>query len=160
MQILRDRVAHVGTGGETRTWRTPFLSALPLLLAAGLLSACGGDPGSLSGTSMGDAGRMRPDSIGGTVWQDGDGDGTISDGETGTAGSEVSLWQDTDGDGVCDPADQQVATATTETDGSFLFEGLAAGSYCVQAGAGAAGTMSAVVVLAAGGSQVVNVPLP
>ncbi len=69
--------------------------------------------------------------IGDWVWNDADGDGTQDAGEVGIAG--VTLDLATAGpDGLCGTADDAVVTSTTTgADGSYLFTGLPAGSYCV-----------------------------
>jgi uncharacterized repeat protein (TIGR01451 family) len=71
-------------------------------------------------------------SIGDFVWKDLDGDG-IQDGgsETGIPDITVSLYED-DGDGVYEfGIDALVVTATTNSEGAYLFEYLPAGDYLV-----------------------------
>ncbi|MFQ8433596.1 SdrD B-like domain-containing protein [Amaricoccus sp. W119] len=74
-----------------------------------------------------DAGLVETDggdaSIGDTVWYDTNGDGLLSDGETGAAGVTVELL-DSDGD--------VVATTTTNAAGGYVFEDLDAGDYGVR----------------------------
>lgn len=72
-----------------------------------------------------DAGLVAPDPmtgvIGDRVWLDADGDGVQDPGEAGLAGVAVALLAG----GVA------VATTTTDADGLYRFEGLAAGAYDV-----------------------------
>ena len=67
-----------------------------------------------------------PGSIGDTVWLDTDGDGIQDIGEPGIANVTVNLYDNpTCSGGV------PVETATTGLDGRYRFDGLFAGSYCV-----------------------------
>ena len=61
-------------------------------------------------------------SIGDFVWSDADGDGTQDPSEPGIAGVTLALL---------DAASTVVATATTRADGTYLFSGLAPGTYTV-----------------------------
>ncbi|RMH79457.1 MAG: DUF11 domain-containing protein [Actinomyces sp.] len=63
-------------------------------------------------------------SIGNRVWLDADGDGLLGSGETGLAGVAVTLRDAA--------SDAPVATTTTDTDGHYLFAGLAPGAYVVE----------------------------
>ncbi len=60
--------------------------------------------------------------VGDYVWSDADGDGVQDPGESGIGGVTLDL---------IDAADTVVATATTKTDGSYLFADVAPGSYTV-----------------------------
>lgn len=71
-------------------------------------------------------------SIGDTIWNDLDGDGTQSSRESGIQSVAVTLYQDQNGDGVVDPEDAAVATTTTDANGNYLFGNLAAGNYIVK----------------------------
>ncbi|MDP1546138.1 MAG: SdrD B-like domain-containing protein, partial [Anaerolineales bacterium] len=71
-------------------------------------------------------------SIGDTIWRDTNGNGSQGSAEAGIAGVVVYLYQDQDGDGVIDPEDALVAAETTDSNGNYLFENLAAGNYIVQ----------------------------
>lgn len=61
-----------------------------------------------------------PLQIGNRVWSDTDGDGIQDAGENGVQNVSVQLWADTNGDGV---ADTQVGTATTDSNGNYVFGG-------------------------------------
>ncbi|MGG7565920.1 SdrD B-like domain-containing protein, partial [Rhodovulum sp. DZ06] len=61
-------------------------------------------------------------SLGNRVWIDADRDGIQDADEVGLAGAVVALWRDGVDTGL---------TATTDADGFYLFEGLAAGSYSI-----------------------------
>jgi hypothetical protein len=74
--------------------------------------------------------------IGDTVWLDTDGDGTQDPAEAGISGVTVNLYRDVDGDGVFEPGGDDgtaIDTVTTNAAGGYVFEGLAAGSYFVDA---------------------------
>ena len=60
--------------------------------------------------------------LGSTVWLDSNGDGDQDAGEPGIAGVEVQLL---------DAAGNVIATTTTDADGNYVFENLAAGDYVV-----------------------------
>ncbi|MCU0796842.1 MAG: DNRLRE domain-containing protein [Akkermansiaceae bacterium] len=66
--------------------------------------------------------------LGDTVFLDWDGDGTQDAGEGGLQGVTVTLYRDGDGNGSFETL---VGTKVTNTAGSYLFTGLAAGSYQV-----------------------------
>lgn len=68
-----------------------------------------------------DAGIYQLASLGNRVWFDKNGDGVQDSGETGLSGVKVQLYRN----------GTLVATQTTGTDGSYLFSGLAAGTYTV-----------------------------
>lgn len=67
-----------------------------------------------------DAGLL-PASLGDTVFIDSNDDGQQSAGEAGVSGIVVNLWIDNNGDGA---PDDQVATTTTDANGTYSFEGL------------------------------------
>jgi uncharacterized repeat protein (TIGR01451 family) len=70
--------------------------------------------------------------IGDRVWSDANGDGIQDPGEVGIGGVTLSLLS-VGPDGLCGTADDTtVATTTTAADGSYLFTGVAPGTYCVQ----------------------------
>ena len=70
-------------------------------------------------------------SIGDRVWFDADGDGVQGAGEAGVAGVTVNLIG-AGADGVFGTGDDEVlATQSTDADGNYLFEELAAGDYKV-----------------------------
>jgi large repetitive protein len=73
-----------------------------------------------------DFGYHGTGSIGDRVWSDANGDGIQDPGETGLAGVTVTLSGDFNSDGVTD-----TRTTTTDADGNYLFDNLAAGSYTV-----------------------------
>ena len=66
--------------------------------------------------------------IGDTVWLDGNGDGVVDTGEPGFEGVSVVLLADLDGDGTFDDV---VATTTTDENGNYLFTGVPDGDYQV-----------------------------
>lgn len=71
-------------------------------------------------------------SIGDTVWRDLNGDGAQSGlGETGISGVTVNLYKDFNGNGVYDSGETLVASAETDANGNYTFEGLKAGQYVV-----------------------------
>ena len=155
--------------------RSKAVTVLLVLAVGALVAACagapgdltgstGGDsgrpPGNVSGATEGDSGRPRAESIGGTIWVDGDGDGQYTVGEATTEGVTVTLWQDANGDGQCGAGDVQVGTVTSGADGGYLFESLAPGRYCVQLGTGATATWTGAVEITAGTGQTLNIARP
>ncbi len=81
-----------------------------------------------------DMGFVRPVSLGSTVWQDENADGTQDDGEPTIVGATVTLL-DSAGDEVDgDPytAGVQPITTITDAQGQYFFNGLPAGDYRVQ----------------------------
>jgi uncharacterized repeat protein (TIGR01451 family) len=71
-------------------------------------------------------------SIGDTVFNDLNGNGTQDPGEPGISGVVVKLYNDTDGDGVIDGGvDIERATLTSDANGKYLFSGLTDGNYIV-----------------------------
>ncbi len=85
----------------------------------------------LSGASVDlDAGMTLPVTVGGTVWEDPEGDGIQVGGETGIEGIDVTLW-----DAALTTA---YATQTTAADGSYTFSNVVAGrSYVLEFAPGA-----------------------
>jgi len=63
-------------------------------------------------------------SISGAIWMDSDGDGVYDAGEIPVGGYEVYLYLATDKDNV-------VATATTDSNGEYVFDNIAPGEYSV-----------------------------
>ncbi len=74
-----------------------------------------------------DFGYQGTGSIGDTIWNDADGDGTQNDGAGGLSGVDVTLSVDFDGNGTVDYSE----TATTDGSGNYLFDNLPAGDYSV-----------------------------
>ncbi|MBN1658646.1 MAG: DUF11 domain-containing protein [Anaerolineae bacterium] len=79
--------------------------------------------------------------IGDRVWLDTNGNGNQDEDEPGISGVTLRLytWDDTNDNGYYDSGDVITATATTDTtdsDGFYLFSGLAAGSYVVMVESG------------------------
>jgi len=144
----------------TARGRSQAAGLVLVLLVGATVAGCAGSTGKLSGSAAMDPGRPRADAIGGTVWVDTDGDGQHSADEATGPGTTLSLWLDTNGDGICGANDQQVASATAGEDGTYLFENLAAGRYCVAVGTGAAVTWSEPVDLVTGQGQTLDLALP
>jgi uncharacterized repeat protein (TIGR01451 family) len=76
--------------------------------------------------------NYEPLSLGDQVWADTDNDGIFGSGESGLEDVLVHLYEDTDGSGDFTPADQLLASDTTDADGNFLFEALFPGDYLLQ----------------------------
>ena len=75
---------------------------------------------------------VGPLRLGSTVWLDNDGDGSQGAGEPGIAGVEVQLWSaDEDGNPVA-----LLSSTTTNANGDYVFDNLAAGDYVVAIGEG------------------------
>ncbi|TWT99975.1 Serine-aspartate repeat-containing protein I precursor [Botrimarina colliarenosi] len=70
-------------------------------------------------------------SLGDQVWLDLDNDGVFDPGETGVAGVALTLFEDSDGDDSIS-GETQVGTATTASDGTYLFSSLLPGDYLVR----------------------------
>lgn len=66
--------------------------------------------------------------IGDTVYRDWDGDGVQDAQDEGLAGVTVNLYA-----GACPPSGAPIQTKTTDASGQYVFAGLTAGSYCVDA---------------------------
>lgn len=81
----------------------------------------------------------NPNTIGGTIWDDANADGELTDGLGGTpdesgAGLEgvtVDLYEDLNGNGVLDDGEPIVASTVTDADGDYRFPGLPDGNYLV-----------------------------
>ncbi len=78
-----------------------------------------------------DFGFYRPQSIGNRVWFDLNDDGQIDDTESGAANVAVTLFLDDNGNNTPD-AGEEVATEQTDSNGYYLFDDLAPGSYIVR----------------------------
>lgn len=74
-------------------------------------------------TAVTQSGYVPAGSIGDTVWNDLDGDGTQDAGETGVPGVTVTLT---------DPDGNTVATTVTDAEGNYSFDGLVPGTYTVR----------------------------
>jgi len=73
-----------------------------------------------------------PNSVGGTLWEDLDADGTQDGSETTIfPGVTVALYEDTNNDGKLDGGDKLVGTTTTDSSGHYSFTGLPDGNYIV-----------------------------
>lgn len=72
--------------------------------------------------------------IGDSVFNDLNGNGTQDAGELGIGGVGVRLYTDGNGNGRIDAADTLVATLTTDATGNYLFTGVANGNYIVSIG--------------------------
>ena len=72
-----------------------------------------------------------PMSLGNRVWIDANDNGIMDASELGVGNVTVELYRDTNGDGLPDTA-LPFQTDITDTDGFYLFTGLAAGGYVVQ----------------------------
>jgi len=70
-------------------------------------------------------------SMGDTVFNDLDGDGTQDTGEMGFGGLTVNLYIDTNGNGLLDDGGSAVASQVTDANGNYLFAGLDDGNYIV-----------------------------
>lgn len=70
--------------------------------------------------------------IGDMVWSDANGNGVREAGESGLNGVTMRLWQDANGNGSYDSG-EQVATTTTDANGTYRFTGVAPGTYRVTA---------------------------
>ena len=69
---------------------------------------------------------LAPGSLSGHKWHDADGDGSWDDGEVGLAG--WTIYIDANENGSLDSGE---VSTTTESDGSYRFEGLAPGNYTI-----------------------------
>jgi len=68
-------------------------------------------------------------SIGDRVWIDSDGDGIQDSNEAGINGVTVRLFTDSNNDSIFD---NEITSTTTDSNGNYVFDGLAAGSYVVR----------------------------
>lgn len=73
----------------------------------------------------------NPNTIGGTIWEDVNADGTKSGENKVFPGVTVALYADTNGNGVLDAGDKLVGTTTTDSNGDYSFTGLPNGTYFV-----------------------------
>lgn len=71
-------------------------------------------------------------SIGNRVWFDTNNDGQINAGEVGISGVSVSLFLDANGDGTPDNPASPAATQSTDANGYYRFDNLAANNYVVR----------------------------
>ncbi len=67
--------------------------------------------------------------LGNQVWYDSNNDGILNNGEQGVSGVTVRLYKDSNGDNVPDGA--AIATTTTDDNGIYMFNNLAADKYIV-----------------------------
>jgi len=75
---------------------------------------------------------VTPNSVGGTIWNDENADGTQAPGETMVfPGVTVALYEDTNGDGILGEGDRLIGTTTTDSSGHYVFTGLPDGNYFV-----------------------------
>ncbi|MCW5849559.1 MAG: DNRLRE domain-containing protein, partial [Anaerolineae bacterium] len=84
-------------------------------------------------------------SIGDTVFRDWNGNGAQDATDEGLPGVAMNLYA-----GACPPSGGVIKTATTDLDGKYLFTGLNAGSYCVDAPSPGAGGLPSGYTLTAG----------
>jgi len=70
-------------------------------------------------------------SIGGTTFNDLNGNGVWNAGEPGISGIAVRLYNDVNGNSLLDGGDTLKATLVSDSDGDYLFSGLANGNYIV-----------------------------
>lgn len=71
--------------------------------------------------------QTRAAALGDRVWHDTDADGIQDGGETGISGVVVKLVRDLNNDGDFDDLNEVLATATTGTNGDYIFKGLTPG---------------------------------
>ncbi len=71
-------------------------------------------------------------SLGNRVWYDTDDDGIIDAGEVGKSGVSVSIFLDSNTDGLPDTPASPINTVTTNANGYYRFDSLAAGNYVVR----------------------------
>ncbi len=71
-------------------------------------------------------------SVGNRIWYDTDNDGIIDSGEQGISGVSVSIFLDNNGDGNPDTPGSPINTITTDADGYYRFDSLAADSYVIR----------------------------
>lgn len=120
-------------GSYTFSHLEPGNYTLSEVMQPGWMQSRPGGPGqyavTLASTSVAgyDFGNYREASLGDTVFYDDDRDGAQGPGELGIPGILVRLY--TDGAGSCD---QLVGSATTDAQGKYRFDGLAAQHYCAQ----------------------------
>jgi outer membrane protein assembly factor BamB len=93
--------------------------------SSGSSAIIGGGGGAPTGGGTGSG------TINGAVWKDFNKDKTINPGEPGIADITVVLFKDSNGNGSLDITDEQVATATTDSNGSYSFTVTSAGRYFI-----------------------------
>ncbi len=71
-------------------------------------------------------------SVGNRVWFDTNNDGRVNAGELGISSVSVSIFADANSDGQPDTPGTPVATLTTDSNGYYRFDNLAAGTYVVR----------------------------
>jgi hypothetical protein len=81
------------------------------------------------------AGNLNTGAIGDRVWIDADGDGVQDPGEPGMGGVPVTLIN-LGADGILGTGDDTTSNTVTAADGSYIFDGLAAGAYVVKVNSG------------------------
>jgi uncharacterized repeat protein (TIGR01451 family) len=69
--------------------------------------------------------------IGNTIFWDFNGNGQMDWNEPGTSNVTVQLYRDADGNGIYDPGETLVVSRLTDTNGTYIFSGLATGAYVV-----------------------------
>ena len=93
--------------------------------------------GNIDYSATPDFGYGLKNSVGGTVFSDVNGNGTLDSGEPGITGVTVKLYNDCNGDGIINStgcssgSDSVIATLTTDSYGNYLFSGLSNGNYIV-----------------------------
>lgn len=129
----------------TANWSTPqtitvtgvndSLSDGDITYTISTLSATSSDP-NYNGINPSDVSVTNVDndlySISGTIYEDVDGDGLVSDDGVGLANAIVSLYRD-DGDGVLDAGDSIVSSIVANGSGQYSFTGLSNDTYWVVA---------------------------
>ena len=71
-------------------------------------------------------------SVGNRLWFDTNDNGIIDGSEIGIAGGSVSIFLDGNSDGSPDMPGSPIDTVTTDSDGYYRFDGLAAGNYVIR----------------------------
>ena len=87
--------------------------------------------GNVNNTSAPNFGYNLKNSIGDTVFNDSNNNGTQDTGEPGITGVSVKLYSDSSTIGTIDGSDAVIATLTTDAYGHYLFSGLSNGYYIV-----------------------------
>jgi protocatechuate 3,4-dioxygenase beta subunit len=72
-----------------------------------------------------------PNRIGGTVWDDANADGTLTETGAGIPGVTVDLYEDVNGNDVIDAGDRLIGTTVTDANGDYGFDNLPDGNYLV-----------------------------
>lgn len=73
----------------------------------------------------------NPGAIAGTIWEDTNADGALTEAGNGLAGVTVALYVDSNGDGLIGLEDTLVATTVTNANGDYSFDNLPPGDYIV-----------------------------